>query len=86
MEKLKQAFPLAHPAVLEAIEGLQLEALIYFWGRVAPEVDNPDDCSPELKDTLNAVCFAIDVIGEAMMSPEQAEASRQREIAVLQLN
>lgn len=81
MDELKTRFPLAPAALFEALEHGDISSLAEFWARLAPQVDTEADCSEELWQALLLTTYALDVFGEAMMTPEQAKASAERAMA-----
>lgn len=82
MEALRHMFPLAPPALFEAVESRDLNTLVAFWARLAPEIQSEADLFPELKDSMDLTYLALEAIGEDMMDREQRNASESRALSV----
>lgn len=86
MEEFLSQFPAVPEGLKQAVRHQSLEALVAFWGQLAPEVESLDDVTEQVRQSLELTALVLNAWGMSMMTPEQAEASRQREITVLQLN
>lgn len=86
MEEFLSQFSLVPEGLKQAVRNQSLEALVAFWGQLAPEVESLDDVTEPIRQSLEMTALVLNAWGMSMMSPEQLEASRQREISVLQLN